>query len=330
MSSTYYDLKHVRSSLETFVDQLGFEAILSEKGKVAYTPDLPLDESCYREVGTADIFVLIIGGRYGSEASATKTQVTKTFFERYNSVTRLECRAAIERDIPMYVLIERPVYAEYETYLRNKQNAGVAYAHVDSVNVFAAIDEILTLPRNNPVQQFDRYSEIETWLREQWSGLFRELLQRTQTQVQMASLQAQVAALSELNKTLKTYLEEIVSRIAPLRESASIIKAETKRLHDAGVNAALKATRLAFSLEDAYGVPIDVIREAGEKQPDLASFLRAVQPAVTDPRRREDIAEAIAAPNAHLRKIYAEFNAALVAAKRGSPGNRSRSRRTKR
>ena len=27
---------------------------------IAYTPDMPLDESCYREAGTADIFVLII------------------------------------------------------------------------------------------------------------------------------------------------------------------------------------------------------------------------------------------------------------------------------
>jgi len=71
VSSTYYDLKHLRSSLENFVESLGFDAILSEKGKIAYTPDLPLDESCYREVGTADIFVLIVGGRYGTEVSAT-------------------------------------------------------------------------------------------------------------------------------------------------------------------------------------------------------------------------------------------------------------------
>ncbi|MDD2778201.1 MAG: DUF4062 domain-containing protein, partial [Methanocellales archaeon] len=69
VSSTYYDLKHLRSSLENFIESLGFEAILSEKGNIAFTPDIPLDESCYREAGNADIFVIIIGGRYGSEAS---------------------------------------------------------------------------------------------------------------------------------------------------------------------------------------------------------------------------------------------------------------------
>jgi len=69
ISSTYYDLKHLRSSIDVFVESLGFESVLSEKGDIAFTPDSPLDESCYREVGNADIFVVIIGGRYGSEAS---------------------------------------------------------------------------------------------------------------------------------------------------------------------------------------------------------------------------------------------------------------------
>jgi len=72
ISSTYYDLKHIRAALENFIESLGFEAILSEKGDIAYSPDKPLDESCYREVSNSDIFILIIGGRYGSASSAQK------------------------------------------------------------------------------------------------------------------------------------------------------------------------------------------------------------------------------------------------------------------
>ncbi len=45
ISSTYYDLKHLRASLENFVESLGFDAILSEKGNIAYAPDIALDES---------------------------------------------------------------------------------------------------------------------------------------------------------------------------------------------------------------------------------------------------------------------------------------------
>jgi hypothetical protein len=72
ISSTFYDLKQVRSSLEVFIRGLGFDPVLSEKGSIAYTPDVPLDESCYREAQGCDVFVLIIGGRYGSEVSGDK------------------------------------------------------------------------------------------------------------------------------------------------------------------------------------------------------------------------------------------------------------------
>lgn len=46
VSSTYYDLKHIRTSMELFIRSLGYEPILSEKGDIAFTPDKPLDESC--------------------------------------------------------------------------------------------------------------------------------------------------------------------------------------------------------------------------------------------------------------------------------------------
>ena len=129
VSSTFYDLKHVRSSLDIFIESLGYDSILSEKGDIAYSPDVPLDEFCYREVGTADIFVLIVGGRYGSAASREERKPSKKFFERYESVTNLEHDEAIKRDIPVFILVEAAVYAEYQTYLRNKDSKEITYAH---------------------------------------------------------------------------------------------------------------------------------------------------------------------------------------------------------
>jgi hypothetical protein len=272
ISSTYYDLKHLRSSLENFIDSLGFDPILSEKGRIAYTPDIPLDESCYREVGTADIFVMIVGGRYGSEVSASKTVTMKTFYDRYNSVTRGEYRSAVERNVPIYILIERSVYAEYETFLKNQQNSSIKYAHVDSVNVFELIADILAQPRNNPVQQFDRYSDVEMWLREQWSGLFRELLQRIQGQAQISSLQAQVAQLAEINTTLKTYLEEIVSRVAP-QESKSLITNEQKRLEEARVLRILQRNGFFDYLTTTRAFRPEMVFRAIEAGNSLEDFL---------------------------------------------------------
>lgn len=273
VSSTYYDLKHLRSSLENFVESLGFDAILSEKGKIAYTPDLPLDESCYREVGAVDIFVLIVGGRYGSEISSSESPGAKTFYERYNSITRGEYRAAVDRDVPIYVLIERSVYAEYETYLKNKNNKGITYAHVDSVNIFGLIEDIISQPRNNPIQQFDKYGDIEVWLREQWAGLFKELLQRIQQQAQISSLQAQVAQMSELNTTLKRYLEEIVSRIAP-KESERLIRTETKRLAEATIDRQVKGNPLLVYLTRSHLVPESTVRTALTEGQSFEDFVK--------------------------------------------------------
>ena len=231
VSSTYYDLKHLRSSLDNFIEVLGFEPILSEKGNIAYTPDVPLDESCYREVGTADVFVLIIGGRYGSEASGRDRKLSHQFFERYDSITKGEFEAATKRDIPVYVLIESSVYSEYQTFIRNKGNETITYAHVDSVNIFHLLEDILARPRNNPVHTFDRFADIESWLREQWSGLFRELLNRMSSQQQLATLSGQVEVLQEVNTTLKRYLEAVMTKISP-QESEPLIKAEQKRLDE--------------------------------------------------------------------------------------------------
>lgn len=229
VSSTYYDLKHVRSSLDIFIESLGYESVLSEKGDIAYSPDMPLDESCYREVTSADIFVLIVGGRYGSERSGESKKKTGEFYERYESVTKKEFEEAIRRDIPTYVLVEQSVYSEYHTYLRNKESKTVSYAHVDSVNIFKFIEQILSLPRNNPTQTFEKFSDIEFWLREQWAGLFRELLRRMSEQKKITDLSQQVDGLKEINNTLKTYLESVMKVVSP-DESTLLIERESKRL----------------------------------------------------------------------------------------------------
>jgi hypothetical protein len=63
ISSTFYDLRHVREDLERFVRELGYEPIRHETGAIAYGKDAPPEEYAYREVELCDIIVSVIGGR---------------------------------------------------------------------------------------------------------------------------------------------------------------------------------------------------------------------------------------------------------------------------
>lgn len=289
VSSTYYDLKYIRASLELFIETLGFDAILSEKGDIAYAPDRPLDESCYREVDNADIFVLIVGGRYGSEATSEK-RTSKEFFDRYESITKHEYNSATDKDIPVYILIEKSVYSEYHTFIRNKDNAVIKYAHVDSVNVFLLVDEILSKPRNNPIQTFEKFEEIEDWLREQWAGLFRELLRRQTQQQQLSSLSQQVVQLKEINETLKKYLEAVLRGMGT-KENSALIASEEKRLSE------------VEQIERIRSNPF--IRYLARRGPDLSS--EAIIESVRDARNLTDLTKKIlsnAAPPEAAYKIW--------------------------
>lgn len=221
ISSTYYDLKHVRASLEVFVESLGFEPILAEYGSIAYDPTQPLDESCYREAQSSDILVLIIGGRYGSIASS-QTGMGKKREEELESITRREFSRAHEADIPTFVLVEHGVFSEYQTYLRNKDNKSIVYAHVDSPDVFKFIEFIYSKTRNNPIQSFEKGADIEVWLRDQWAGIFQELLRQRKASTPIADLAGQIRQLEAINTTLKSYLENVLESISPETSSALI------------------------------------------------------------------------------------------------------------
>lgn len=261
VSSTYYDLKHIRSSLDNFIELLGFDSILSEKGDITYTHEAPLDESCYREATNADIFVLIIGGRYGSASSSSGKEMPASFTERYDSVTKKEYESAVSRDIPIYILIEQNVNSEYHTYLKNKDNENIIYAHVDKKNVFWFIEDILSKPRNNPIHTFERFSDIESWLREQWAGLFRNLLQSSSSQKQIATLSAQVEKLSDINETLKRYLEAVIKKVSP-EAAETLIDSEHERLQELHELEILRHNKFYMKVLNSFNINVQHFKDA--------------------------------------------------------------------
>lgn len=269
ISSTFYNLKEVRAALEEFVRQMGYDAVVTDN--ITYLPGQPLDESCYLEAGSCDIFVLIVGGRYGSAASrkdrakkeeGKQEKEEKNFYDQYKSITRREFESALERDVPIYVAVDRAVNVEYGTWDMNRDNESVKYRHVDSVNVFRLI-EFIRNKTQTPVHEFEHSAEILAWLREQWSGLFQKMLSLRSEQKRLASLEAQVGELREVSTTFKRYLETMMTGTAE-KEAPEIIAEEDKRLLDAKlqqlywVQALLNLTEVEVTLDQL----INMISEA--------------------------------------------------------------------
>jgi len=99
VSSTCYDLKQVRKDLSRFIEELGYNPLLSEFDYFPIDPDLDTVENCRRRVEQdADIMVLIIGGRYGYVDPKSD-----------KSITNLEYLTARAKGIPIYTFVDKGI-----------------------------------------------------------------------------------------------------------------------------------------------------------------------------------------------------------------------------
>lgn len=193
VSSTYYDLKQVRSDLEQFIKSMGYEPILFEKGNVTYGKEKKLEHYCYEEVGNADIVVCIVGGKFGSES------------EQGGSITQTELKTAHESGKLVYIFVDRNVLTEYRTWLNNK-GKDVNYSYVDNTAIYKFLEEVYKFQNNNQIIGFENSLEIVSYLKEQWSGLFQSFLREysKKEEINLAKqLKGQIDLLGDIVNYLK-------------------------------------------------------------------------------------------------------------------------------
>lgn len=167
VSSTYYDLKHVRNDVSDFIKSLGYTPVMHDKGGVAYTQTDTLENSCYSELATCDIVVCIIGNHFGTQSSNSNF-----------SITMEELRTAIKNKKKVYIFIARDVYIENKTYIQNKGAETFKPAYADDIKIHQFIAEIRETVKNNPIEPFETTADIIELLRSQFAGLFQNFLAR--------------------------------------------------------------------------------------------------------------------------------------------------------
>ncbi len=218
ISSTYYDLKHIRFGLENFIKDFGYEPIVFEKGNITFHHDKPIDISCYDEVNNSHIQILIIGGRFGSKSSE---QITNTNpkgdltaiekqYEYYNSITQKEYETAQSKEMPIFIFVEKNVLSEYRTYKENMQNTTIKYAHVDNINIFKLINNIYIKPKNNYIVGFENLDDITNWLKEQWAGMFADYLTKKSDKNNIDTIQNKINELSSVVNSLQEYTKALM------------------------------------------------------------------------------------------------------------------------
>ena len=309
ISSTYYDLRWIRNSVEQFIESMGFEATVFESGDVPFSHDVSLDISCYREITFCHVLVLIIGGRYGSPVSQDKKPVSATELEKmyahYNSVTRTEYLTAIKEDVPIYVFVEKGVLAEYETY-KNNREAKVKYAHVDSVNIFKLLDDIYGQPRNNLVREFATANDITSWLRDQWAGLFANYVFRRREEKMVGEIRSEIASLKAVVDALKTYSEVLVKNLNT-SNSAEVIKQVHQELETKSLEARLSQADELRSILNYSSVGPSTIMEALRDARDEREFYDLMVTRVEIAAGEETIAFPVVSPSRGLRKLRHEL-----------------------
>lgn len=276
VSSTYYDLKHIRNSLRDFIESFGYEAVLFEEGDIPFHHDAPLDASCYDEIKKCHILVLIIGGRYGAATSDTPEDTNKQI-EFYNSITRREYETARKQDLPIYVFVDKNVMAEYHTYKKNRKNSSIEYAHVDNVAIFKLVDDIYTQKRNNLIKEFEKLDEIVDWLREQWAGLFADFLLMKKGTHDLADLATQIGGLKDVSFVLKEYTELIMEKLQP-DHFDDRIKSSNQKLIDKMLKRLEHEPLIQHVVEmSGHGVGIKKVLTSFQNSKTLEEFLRSAK-----------------------------------------------------
>jgi|JI10StandDraft_1071094.scaffolds.fasta_scaffold514989_1 hypothetical protein len=207
VSSTFYDLRQVRSDLERFIKDLGYEPVLNELGNIPYGKDDKLEEYCYKEISNIDILVSIVGGRFGSESQ-----------HKNLSISQIEFKTALELNKQVYIFIDKNVNAEYQTYLINKKNKDIKYRFADNIKIYEFIEFCENLPNNNNIHSFETSLDILQYLREQWAGLFQRFLQEQPRIKEINLLKGIEGTAKTLNQLVNFLTEERKDRDSAIQD----------------------------------------------------------------------------------------------------------------
>lgn len=203
VSSTCYDLGIVRAQLRSFLINLGHEPIMSEYNDVLFDPRSHTHDNCAQEIKNADVVILIIGSRFGGTATPkvisaldlenlrSQSRGTKMIENADKmSITQIEVLNAIESNIPIFTFIDSRVAYDHLFYEKNKNKGFLESLDFPSIEkkesaifIFEFINYLRLRSKNNSISEFSKLSDIEDYIKKQWSSLLQRLLSEQKNKI---------------------------------------------------------------------------------------------------------------------------------------------------
>jgi hypothetical protein len=259
LSSTCYDLQEIRFQLRGFIEEMGYDPVMTEFGDIFYDLNAHVHDACKEEISRSNIFVLIIGNNYGS---LYHQQVDKSTLP--DSVTLQEFRKALEVGIPKYIFLNRFVQHDFENYRRTltkhmsrhfaeqkvedtdiertrlqvKERFDATYPFPQDAYryIFYFLDIIYTLDINNALYPFESFDNIKNTLKKQWAGFFYDALTKERT-----------VAIEKVELLGKRF-DKIENYVRQIAESGSISQDKKKLIFD------IKKLASEFDIADLEGI----------------------------------------------------------------------------
>lgn len=162
VSSTCYDLAQIRTDIKQCIIDMGHNPILSENKDFPVDTNLSSVENCINAVKReADIFILIIGNKYGS------------VMEEGKSITNTEFLTAVQKGIPIYTFTLKQMINILPIW---EKNPSMDFSTtVDNPKIFEFISDIRK-ERGLWNFEFERAQDIVETLKAQFSILLKESL----------------------------------------------------------------------------------------------------------------------------------------------------------
>ena len=196
--------------MRSFIRSFGFDPVLSEYGDVFYHPDLHTHEACVNEVSNCQLFILIIGGRFGG----------RYIYDKSKSITNAEYEAAISQRIPVFTYIRRGVLENHHIYQENKESDFVNQIKYPAVDrqadaplIFEFVNHVRRASINNGYEAFDVARDIEEHLRKQWAGMFFDYLKSRSISEQITNTNSLLANLRSSSEKLEEIAKKIYSTV---------------------------------------------------------------------------------------------------------------------